>query len=72
MLKITVSVNIRPTFKFIFANVNYIRHLFIYWLAWRKVYGFCLEVYTDVSTDWLTFRHQIVLNLGLFILHHLF
>ena len=56
-------------------SVSVIRtQLFItYTYRLRDTIGcFCHEVYTDAGTDWLTFRHQIVLNLGLFILHHLF
>ena len=33
---------------------------------------FCHELYTNAGSDWLTYRHQIVLNLGLLILHDLF
>ena len=40
-----------------------------YWLAGLKEYGFCHEVYTYAGTDWLTYRHQIVLNFGLFNIH---
>ena len=57
-----------------FGQINISVCLSVCLLAgWVEGVGrFCHEVYTDAGTDWLTFRHQIVLNLGLFILQHQF